>query len=111
MPTIPANAPKPQDHKPPRKRTTAARKAEANGNGNGRLVIEQCGIELSIPRAHGQWPLAAIDAFADGNHVKGIKALLGQEQWDALVAAGAVADDLNDLGEKFQEAIGLDAGN
>jgi len=56
MPTrVPANAPKPQDHKPPRKRTAAARRAEAvNGNGNGMITIEQRGVELTIPRNHGQ---------------------------------------------------------
>jgi len=36
--------------------------------------------------------------------------LIGDEQWQSLIDAGAVADDLNELGEKFQDALGLDPG-
>ncbi|MDL9938681.1 hypothetical protein QSJ18_18195 [Gordonia sp. ABSL1-1] len=103
------SAPAPRKRPAKKAAPAAARRNEASDSDYA--VIEQCGVELKIPRSHGRWPLAALDHFSEGNHLQGIKALLGHDQWQALIAAGAVADDLNDLGEKFQDEFGLDQGN
>lgn len=98
---IPANAPKPQDHKP--KMSAAARKAEAE---DGFVIIEQCGVKLRVPVAAGKVPVAAIDKFRDGDNYGGVKALLGPDQWQKLSDAGMTIDDLNEIDGKIKEVSG-----
>ena len=105
--TIPDGVKKPQDRK--KKQPTKAVRAEAAGEEF--VTIEQCGIDISLPRDQGKWPLAATDYFSQGNHFQGIKHLIGDAAWQKLIAAGAVADDLNEIGEKFIVATGISAGN
>ncbi len=97
---VPAGVKKPQDH---------ARKAEATGEEFATLNVR--GVEMTVTRDQREWPLAALDAFAEDQHLRGIKFLLGAEQWAALLAAGATAGDLDTLGEQFAEQFGIDAGN
>jgi hypothetical protein len=99
-----APVPEPQDHKPKKKRSIAAEAREAEA-GDGFVVVEQCGVTLRIP-VSGKVPLAAIDAFRDGDNYAGTKIMLGDEQWKALTAAGATMDDLDALGAKLMEAAG-----
>lgn len=102
-PKIPAGAKKPQDHKP---------KARAVESGDNEFaILDVCGLELKVARDHKEWPLAALDAFSEEEHLKGIKALLGRDQWKELLDAGAKAGDLEVLGEQFGEAFGIEQGN
>lgn len=91
--TEPMNSPV----KPKKKASVAAREAEAD---DGYLNVEQCGVKLRIPIA-GKIPLAAIDLFRVGDNYGGTKAMVGEEQWKLLVAAGATSDDLDELGKKL----------
>ncbi len=102
-PTIPAGAKKPQDHKP------KAVKNEADGVAEFSTV--QRGVEITIPLDQADWSIEAIEHFAEGNTPLAIRALIGTDKWAELKAAGAVGRDLNELGEKFTEEIGVDQGN
>ncbi|WP_448222459.1 hypothetical protein [Gordonia iterans] len=102
-PKIPAGAKKPQDRKP------KARATEASGDEFA--ILDVCGLELKVARDQKEWPLAALDAFSEEEHLKGIKALLGRDQWKELLDAGAKAGDLEVLGEQFGEAFGIEQGN
>ncbi|MBI3226631.1 MAG: adenylosuccinate synthase [Mycolicibacterium cosmeticum] len=99
MPEIPESAPKPQDHQ--KKKSAAARKAEAEGF----VTIEQCGVSLKIPIG-GKIPLAAYLAFEAEDELGGTKLLLGDEQWQAFLAANPTLDDFAEVGEKLQAAAG-----
>jgi hypothetical protein len=91
--------------KSPRKKATpsaAARQAEAE---DGFVVLEQCGVKLRLP-VGGKLPLAAIDCFRAGDNYGGTKAMLGEKQWNLLVAAGATSDDLDELGGKLNASSG-----
>jgi hypothetical protein len=69
------------------------------------VIVEQCGVKLRIPIA-GKTPIAALDAYLVGDEYRGNKALLGAEQWQALIDAGATMDDLDEIGNKIKEAAG-----
>lgn len=96
--------------RPPRKRApakkappaVAARQAEAE---DGFLILEQCGVTVRVPTA-GKVPVAAIDAFRNGDSYEGTKQMLGKEQWQLLSDAGMTGDDLAELGKKLDEAQG-----
>lgn len=82
--------------------SAAARRAEAE---DGIIIVEQCGVTLRIP-VGGKTPMAAVDAYLAGNDRAGNKALLGEEQWQALSDAGATEDDLLEIADKITEAVG-----
>lgn len=88
----------------PRKASAAAaaRQAEAE---DGYVEVVQCGVKLRIP-IDGKVPVAAIDAFRDGDDYEGTKQMIGAKQWKLLSDAGMTRDDLNDLGKKLQAALG-----
>ena len=86
----------------PRKVAAAAREAEAD---DGFVNLEQCGVKLRIPVGK-KVPVAAIDAFRDGDNYEGTKQMLGAKQWQALSDAGMNGDDLDELGAKLSEATG-----
>jgi hypothetical protein len=87
--------------KPAKSAAAKAREAEA---ADGFVVLEQCGVKLRIPV--GNVPIAAIDAARAGDEWGCTKALLGEEQWNALRDAGAGSRDIDDLGKKLTEATG-----
>lgn len=97
---VPASAPRPQDHK--------ARKAEADGVET--VLIEQCGVEMELPANNRDMPLEVAEMFAEGNHVLAIRALVGPDAWAQMKAAGATGRDLDELGDKYNEALGLAQG-
>jgi hypothetical protein len=99
MPEIPDTAAKPKDH--PKKKSVEARKAEADGF----VVIEQCGIELTIPLGRNV-PLDAYEAFSEGNDMLGTKLLVGEEQWAAFRAAKPTVGDFADIGQKLTDLLG-----
>ncbi|PQM51828.1 adenylosuccinate synthase [Mycolicibacter virginiensis] len=113
---VPANAPKPQDHKP--KKSAEARKAEADGYATIEL---QCGVTLRIPLGDNM-PLAVIEILdspapkcededeqkaADRRREMSVaKALLGPDQWEIFVAAQPTVRDYVELGEKIGALTG-----
>jgi hypothetical protein len=99
MAEIPDNAPPPADRL--KKKTADARKAEADGF----IVIEQCGVELTIPLG-GKVPLAAYMAFKDGDEMLGTKLLVGDEQWSAFMDTNPTVDDFAEIGKKLTEVLG-----
>jgi hypothetical protein len=103
---IPANAPKPQDHKP---KKTPAQKAAAKAlqaeAGDGYVTVEQCGVELRIPIA-GKVPLAAYIAFDKGDELGGTELLLGAEQWKAFLEKNPTLDDFAEVGRQLEELTG-----
>jgi hypothetical protein len=96
---IPINAPRPQDHKA--KKSAQARQAEADGY----VDIEQCGVTLRIPIA-GKVPLKAYMAFKNGDEIGGTEALLGAEQWAAVLATEPTVDDFAAVGQKLTDLVG-----
>jgi hypothetical protein len=99
---VPLPAPKPQDHKPKKKLSVAAREAEAD---DGFVTVEQCGIKLKIPLA-GKIPLKAFIAFSEGDNIEGTKLLLGVEQWNAFLEKNPTLDDFEAIGNQLQESAG-----
>lgn len=94
---------KPKPKGRPRKKTAAAaQEAEA---GDGFVNLEQCGVKLRIPIGK-KVPIAAIDAFRDGDNYEGTRQMLGKDQWQALSDAGMNGEDLDELGAKLSEATG-----
>lgn len=102
---IPDHAPQPRDRKP--KSRAGARRDEAETDV---VVLEQCGVEIVVPRHQGKWPLAATEKFAEGNEVLGMRELMGKDQWSELIGAGATNDDLTELAEQMSDELGL-SGN
>ncbi|EFG75245.1 hypothetical protein HMPREF0591_4808 [Mycobacterium parascrofulaceum ATCC BAA-614] len=76
-----------------------AREAEA---ADDCVVIEQCGVTLHVP-VHNV-PIDAMEAARAGDDYGATKALLGEEQWNALRGAGAGSRDLRELGDKIRAA-------
>lgn len=104
---IPANASKAQSGKPkktPAQKAAARAKARQAEAADGFVVIEQCGVTLRLPV--GNMPIGAIEAARAGDGFGATKAMVGEEQWEALRAAGAGARDLDEIGEKMMEAAG-----
>lgn len=99
MPSIPADAPKPKDR--PKKKSADARQAEADGF----IDIEQCGVSLRIPLGR-KVPLKAYFAFKDGDEETGTRLLLGEEQWEAFIAADPTVGDFEEIGQKLTEVLG-----
>ncbi|WP_231706519.1 MULTISPECIES: adenylosuccinate synthase [Tsukamurella] len=97
---IPAHAPQPQDHK--KKKSDAAREAEANG---GFVDIEYKGLELRVP-VRGKVPLKALMAFKRGDEFEGTRILFGDEQWEAFLETDPLAEDFNAIGTLIREAAG-----
>lgn len=88
--------------KPGKKASAAAREAEAD---DGYVTIEQCGVELKIP-LKGRIPLAAIDLFYEGDNYGGTRKMIGEEQWNRLIEAGATDGDLDELTGKLKDGTG-----
>ena len=91
-------APKAVEPKP------SARQAEADNP--DAVTIKLRGVTITIPRNQGKWPLAATRRFNRGNEIGGVLALIGDETLDALEAAGATNDDLNEIGKRLNEELG-----
>lgn len=96
---IPAGAPAPTDRK--KKKSVDGRKAEADGF----IVIEQCGIELTIPLGE-KVPLAAYMAFKDGDEMRGTELLVGAEQWSAFMEKNPTVGDFAEIGKKLTDVLG-----
>lgn len=104
--TAPTPVPVPEEEEapPPKKKlSVAAREAEASDDGY--VTLEQCGVTVRVP-VRGKVPIAAVDAFRDGDNYEGTKQMLGAEQWKRLSDAGLTMDDLDELGKKLNEATG-----
>lgn len=99
MTSIPEGAPAPTDRK--KKKSADARKAEADGF----IVIEQCGIELTVPLGE-KVPLAAYMAFKDGDEMRGTELLIGSEQWAAFMGANPTVGDFAEIGQKLTDVLG-----
>lgn len=98
MPDTPENPPKPKD--PPKKKVDA-RQAEADGF----IIIEQCGIELTVPLGR-KVPLKAYAAFKEGHDLLGTEILVGEEQWAAFMATDPTVGDFEEIGKKLTDALG-----
>jgi len=97
-----AHLPEPEPKRKKKSAVVAAQEAEAD---DGFVTLEQCGISLRVP-VRGKVPVAAVDAFREGDNYEGTKQMLGAEQWKRLSDAGLTMDDLDEIGKKLQEATG-----
>ena len=97
--SIPEGAPSPKDRQ--KKKSVDARKAEADGF----VVIEQCGIELTVPLGE-KVPLAAYMAFKDGDEMRGTELLIGAEQWSAFMDVNPTVGDFAEIGKKLTDVLG-----
>lgn len=96
---VPANAPQPQDRKPPKK---TAREAEAE---DGFIHVTIAGVDLDVP-VNGKLPLKAAIAFNRGDEFGGTEILMGTEQWERFLDADPTIDDYQELSEAIAEAVG-----
>lgn len=101
---ISANAPKSKPRKKATPAAEVARQAEAEAE-DGFITIEQCGIELRLP-LKGHIQLSIIELFRAGDNYGGTKAMIGPEQWQRLIEAGATDGDLDDIANKLNGASG-----
>jgi hypothetical protein len=98
-------APEPKPERKPKKKASpvvAAQEAEAD---DGFVTVELRGVALRIP-VRGKVPIAAVDAFRAGDNYEGTKQMIGEEQWKRLSDAGFTMDDIDELGDKLNEATG-----
>ncbi len=114
-PTIPANAPRPQDHKPkaseePEDDYPNAVMDEATGI--LMVTIHHDGMELTIPADPEDWPIQATLAFEDGKILNAIRALLSPREFNKVLAKNYRNKDFGKLYERLAKAGGFDnAGN
>ena len=101
---VPPTAPEPQDFKPKAQTGASARKAEADATA---ITISVCGIDIQVERDQGEWPLAALDNFAEGRHIAGAKLLIGPVQWQAILDAGAKVKDMNGFASRLSQELGI----
>ncbi|AZF93592.1 tail assembly chaperone [Gordonia phage Eyes] len=73
------------------------------------ITVEHKGVELTVPASHGDWPLHAVDSMQQGLTARGLHALLGEEQWLALLRTGATNRDADVVMNKIAKARGLDS--
>ena len=100
---IPEHPPQPQDRKP--RQQSRARRAEAEDED---AVFDCCGVEVIVPRDQADWSVEALEKFAEGNHVLGLRELVGAQTWQAIKDAGAKRRDLDDLSRDMQEELGVE---
>lgn len=114
-PTIPANAPRPQDHKPkaseePEDDYPAAVVDEATGI--LMVTIHHDGLDLSIPADPEDWPIMATRAFEQGKIITAIENLLSTREFARLAAKNYRNKEFGKLYERLAKAGGFDnAGN
>lgn len=114
-PTIPANAPRPQDHKAkasdePEEEYPNAVMDEATGI--LMVTIHHDGMELTIPADPEDWPIQATLAFEDGKILNAIRALLSPREFNKVLAKNYRNKDFGKLYERLAKAGGFDnAGN
>lgn len=95
-------APEPEDRKPKKKASVAARVAEAE---DGYTTVEACGVKLRFPLA-GKIPLKALIAFNEGDNIEGTKILLGPVQWNAFLEKDPTIADFEAIGDQLEAASG-----
>ena len=114
-PTIPANAPRPQDHKPkaseePEDDYPAAVVDEATGI--LMVTIHHDGLDLSIPADPEDWPIMATRAFEQGKIITAIENLLSTREFAKLAAKNYRNKEFGKLYERLAKAGGFDnSGN
>ena len=112
---IPANAPRPQDHKPkaseePEDDYPAAVVDEATGI--LMVTIHHDGLDLSIPADPEDWPIQATLAFEDGKILNAIRALLSPREFNKVLAKNYRNKEFGKLYERLAKAGGFDtSGN
>lgn len=114
-PTIPANAPRPQDHKPkaseePEDDYPAAVVDEATGI--LMVTIHHDGLDLSIPADPEDWPIMATRAFEQGKIITAVENLLSTREFAKLAAKNYRNKEFGKLYERLAKAGGFDtSGN
>lgn len=86
--------------------TKAAAKAEALGN---YTEVEYDGETYSVPPTM-EWDLDVLEALEDGQIVKAVRSLLGEEQYTKFKFKKRTVADLNELFEEIGKAAGF-SGN
>jgi hypothetical protein len=99
--TIPAKAPKPQDHRP--KKSAAQRE----GEGDDTIVFEHNGVDFTIPAHPLDWPAVAVTAFEDGKAMSSLRAVLGPEQWPTLAAMNPTAREAAEFFNRIARESGF----
>ncbi|AZV00743.1 tail assembly chaperone [Gordonia phage Kiko] len=84
---------------------TAARQREAQDLEF--VTVVQNGVTIEVPADQGQWPLAAMEFLMTGRTVAGVRMLVGDEQWNELIASGAKVCDASEIFDKVAVELGL----
>jgi hypothetical protein len=92
--------PRKENHMP---RTPNPVAAEATGE---KLAVEFRGATYTVDAA-GDWDLEVLEALEDGKMTTAVRALLGPDQFAAFKATRPKVNDLNDLFEAIQTALGI----
>lgn len=90
----------------PAAKRPAPAKTEAVGEA---VTFDYDGLTFTVPPA-SEWDLDVLESYEDGKIVATLRALLGADQWSKFKATKRTVQDLNDLFEAVQEALGI-SGN
>lgn len=105
-PHIPENAPRPRDHMPKRE-GKAAPQREAEGDENVELNFR--GTTFTVPADQEEWPILAVQAFANGRNIDAVQHLLGPRQWAVYVTKNGKKRDFDAFAELIADVFGFGA--
>lgn len=69
------------------------------------VLLEWKGLEFSIPKRRGRWPVRAMREFNRGRNVEGLVMLIGEDGWARLALVCPVADDFEEFADYAGDMI------
>lgn len=98
---IPANAPRPQDHK------KSAAQREADGDATVEIVFR--GEKFRVAADMDDWHVLAVQAFSRGRNIDAIEMLLGPRQWARYLTKFSKKRDFDEFAELVAIRFGFGA--
>lgn len=105
-PRIPENAPRPRDHMPKREGKSAPQR-EAEDDETVDLNFR--GTKFTVPADQEEWPILAVQAFANGRNIDAVQHLLGPRQWALYVTKFGKKRDFDAFAELIADVFGFGA--
>ncbi|ORL01567.1 hypothetical protein [Prescottella equi] len=102
---VPANAPKPQDHK--QKKTPAQRE----GEGDSIFVLEYNGTDYVVPADPEDWPTVAVQYLTANRAADALELILGPSQWATFNRENPRLRDFKRFSMELGRGMGISLGN
>lgn len=102
LPHKPKGVREPQDRLP-KKKTAAQREAERDET----VTIEFHGMEFELLADQDEWPIVAVQAFANGKNIDGIEQLMGPVQWAKFVSRFPKRRHFSEFADIFSVEFGF----